>query len=724
MTRKHSDPKYLDDVIFGHGLPADKAYGASHAPQFAPEKEAEIFAAARAAIDDLMGRLDGFHVLAAFAAMQSASALAPPPQRVGTMMVELAQAEVLRRSLGGTAPSAAEVAALVDALEARQHLFLAQTSKPGSDAKRHVLQRRMVQTLLVRHTNYPHHQTRINRRIGSQLGEFGKTALGMPFETAMMLAEGAAVSVVSQLKTSGTAKALATWTAGGDAAFDPAWLNAFRVDLVVMEAALKLPRQDIEQLLKILSIAPGELADRNPDHLPLDNPVWRRPFLRSGDDFYLFSPETIFSSSFDIMAEIADACSSSGTQALGDARGPALEALLGETLAKLLPSAEIYTGAHWYDPHDAKARETDAIAIVDGIVFIFEAKGDMLNATARRGSEAWFKAFDDIAVGAAFQGWRLETVLRDRTEATLKISAVEGERVIDKADVRHIVRFGISLERVTTMSFGLDTILDERIRRTGASPMPVFTIGDLWQVQDLLPSEGHRLHFLLRRAELEEDGEFIGDELDLLALYLRTGFVRVGNGPAGEGGFGVYGLSDFLRHFQKKSSHHNPRAKIPRRTTSLWDRLIADKVRRRPPLWTDVVYDLLNIPYESQRHFERNINTQRRRVRRAGKRATDGAVMQAPRQLRPSHFVCVVTGRMSERERILHARSVFNAYVQACPDERLLVLVLDTGSAATVPALPYYRALAWHRRPVVEFMEGKGVESGLSFSVASGASES
>jgi hypothetical protein len=196
---------------------------------------------------------------------------------------------------------------------------------------------------------------------------------------------------------------------------------------------------------------------------------------------------------------------------------------------------------------------------------------------------------------------------------------------------------------------------------------------------------------------------------------LRTGFIRLGDGD-GRATLNVYGLSDFLRHYQKGSAHHDPAVPPPRRTTPLWDRLIREKERKRPPLWTDLVYDLLNIPLESQRAFAEDMNLMRRHIRRSPKGALEEVHMQAPRQLRPSRFVSLVAGRMSDAERLARARARFAAYEAIWPDERLFIFMLDAGSGKSEPVLPYYRGIPWDRRPVVEMMEGRGIDSGLSMS--------
>ena len=213
------------------------------------------------------------------------------------------------------------------------------------------------------------------------------------------------------------------------------------------------------------------------------------------------------------------------------------------------------------------------------MAIIFEAKGDALSAKGRRGSQSWFDDLDDIVVKATEQASRLARLLLQPPDAGLQLETVSGIRTIRWQEVSHVIRFGVALERTLTQSYGFATAVRERLERLGVEPMPAVTIGDLNQLQALVPLEAARMHYLLRRSELEQDFEFIADELDLIALYLRTGFAHLREDSSRRLSLMIYGLSDFLRFYQKGTSYFDPRIPIPKRTTPLWDRLLA-KVRR------------------------------------------------------------------------------------------------------------------------------------------------
>ncbi|MES3151667.1 hypothetical protein [Sphingomonas faeni] len=718
MVKRIQKPLTLDQMTTIRGIPSSEAYGADHSPSFDQNETNRLYKAAVETLAEEGDRLDSLELLTLLAAIEHMTTLQEPPQRIGIAAVELAQAQLLRSAFPGEALTSAAAENFMGAVTADLHLFLDQTAKPPTDEKGQVLSRRRMQTLLVRHTFYAHHAAQIFRRVARNLERVELPSLGLTLGQASMISMAFAVAVQAALNSSNLKAVIPEWLAGNIERFDPAWTKPYEIDPTILSPAIPdVGVATLAKLLDRLSMAEGELRDADPAHLHLDNPIWRRPFVKHQGRWFCFSPGTLLSSQFDIMAELASDISERPGELVGKARGTALEDMLVEALKQMLPHAEVLRSVKW-DDAVGKEFETDAIALIDGLVLIFEAKGDALSMTGRRGSNKWLRDFDDIAVEAAVQSWRLEQALRDQKREAIELRA-DGRTVrLRLDDVRHVVRFGVSLERVTMASFGLEGHLRARIERAGGMPMPILTIGDLWQVRDLLGSEGHCLHFLLRRNELERDFEFIADELDLIAHYLRTGFVRLWNDVEDRSPVALYGLSDFLRFYQKGSSHYDATVKLPKRTTAWWDKLIREREERRVPGWTDMVYDLLNIPLLSQKRFEEDVRKLRRKVRRLpGQYPREGLLMQAPHQLRPSAFACIAMGRMSSADRIALARGHFTELLESHPDERLFVFVLDTASANPTPALPYYRGIAWDQHVENVGTEGEGVASGLFFEV-------
>jgi hypothetical protein len=719
MNKSAKAPLTLDDLMLGINLPQRLAYGADHVAAIADDAAGEVYATAVTVIQVAAERLDTLQLMAALGALERHHAMAEPPAPISIAGVELMQALMLQHTATGSSPAPSHVGDVFRALRDYQQLFLRSTTRGGLSGDDPLVRRRD-QTLKVRHTFYPEHAARVFNAVGEQVATFGHDAFGMSLADASRVAIIAAAQVVSNLVEAGVPAAVAKWFSKGDGAFEGRWLDFFEVRPEELRAAVPhLPGDAIEQLLVSLSLAPGELAGKVRDHLALDNPVWRRPFVRADDRLYCFSPGTVLAAHADIMTELAGRISRKPGELLGKARGVALERMTARAIRDILPHAEVLTSVEWTDPGTGANYETDVIALIDGHVLIFEAKGYVLSAVARRGSREWFDAFDDIVVEAAVQTSRLERVLRQVPAAGLTLRAAEGEQVLRRGQIRNVARFGVSLERVTMASFGLEEVLTRRIAAAEAEPMPVFTIGDLWQLRDLVDGEGRRLHFLLRRVELERDHQFIGDELDLLALYLKTGFVV----PPARGPepvvLTVYGLSDFLRFYQRFGSEDKRSLEPPRLVTGTWTRALERLADRRPPFWTDLSYDLLNIELASQELFLDDIRRLRRKVRRVPYSAEFPlATMQAPEQLRPAMFYCLVSGKRSRVLRLDEARAAFTELERQHPDERLVMFVLDADADPRTAKLVYYRGKDWSLQHHPVRMEGRTAKSHLFIDAA------
>jgi hypothetical protein len=176
----------------------------------------------------------------------------------------------------------------------------------------------------------------------------------------------------------------------------------------------------------------------------------------------------------------------------------------------------------------------------------------------------------------------------------------------------------------------------------------------------------------------------------------------------------VYGLSDLLRFYQKGTPSFDPRIPIPKRTTPLWDRLLQRIRCDWPRGWVEISYDLLNIGVEAQQRFEKDCYRARKRMRRSGLRSgSEPSVMQAPKQLRPSLFICFPTtgGRLEpEAERIRGEIENFHS------GERVLTFAIASDGSRRAPMLVGYRAIPWDATTSVRDIEGFGVASKLLFS--------
>jgi hypothetical protein len=342
----------------------------------------------------------------------------------------------------------------------------------------------------------------------------------------------------------------------------------------------------------------------------------------------------------------------------------------------MIPSGKILQNAKWTDPANGRKYEADAIVLLDELMLIFEAKGGALDPKSRRGSQTLMDDLEKLFAEAAVQSHRLQEVFYSQPES-FEFQIGNDTQTVRRGDVKRVARFGVALERLLTTSMGLAPAVENKVREMGAEPMPMLTIGDLGQLATLLPTESARLHYLLRREEIDAEADFIADELDLIAMYLKNGFTGFQDYEGQRRVYHIYGLSDLLRFYQRDEFCYDPRIALPQRTTPVWDRLAATLENEKPQAWTALTYDLLNVPLESQKKFEKDIRAAFRRVRLTRRERIGWITMQVPFQKYPSLLLCAVTAIRSPAERAFALRSHFLDRCRRHPNERIILLARD-----------------------------------------------
>lgn len=170
-----------------------------------------------------------------------------------------------------------------------------------------------------------------------------------------------------------------------------------------------------------LSIKPGALATRNIEHMYMDNPIWRQPFIARPDgSLFIALPQLVFSFPFLILEHLIED-NKSLQDAYANARSEYLEDAIAGILRKAMPSAAIYSSVEWDDPDTGIRYENDVVACLGNIIFAFEAKSGRISDIARRGGEkSLAKNVRELFVEPGLQASRLQSYLDARgTSAVL-----------------------------------------------------------------------------------------------------------------------------------------------------------------------------------------------------------------------------------------------------------------------------------------------------------------
>ena len=143
---------------------------------------------------------------------------------------------------------------------------------------------------------------------------------------------------------------------------------------------------------------------------------------------------------------------------------------------------------------------------------------------------------------------------------------------------------------------------------------PTISLTGLEIVFEVLESTSEKLHYLVRRAQFEVNGHYLGDELDLLAFYIDTGF-NIGESEFNGRPLILWGMSQLLDpYFTRQWSGENA-SKPRRRLTRWWTDILRRIDERQVPRWTELGYILLNVAYDDQLSFEKGFKRIQRIVR-------------------------------------------------------------------------------------------------------------
>ena len=309
---------------------------------------------------------------------------------------------------------------------------------------------------------------------------------------------------------------------------------AFQLSELACTELFTFGREDLEErfgpevtaALFRCAIPLGSLTGAELERVHIDNPVWSRPFVSLGERrLFIPIPSLVISFPFVIVERLI-----SGEQRLAPAYSNARSGYLEDAVAALvgqaLPSARTFTNVTWRDPGSGEGGEHDLIAVLGNQILVFEAKSGKLAPAARRGGIASLRTnVNELFLEPGRQASRLGRLLASGPAAIGLLRDRKGRPIGLDPGMPYVVHgFGICLEHlppITTgrrhlRSIGLDVPADEWA--------PIISLGELRMIAAFLDSEVSFFHYLTRRSAIEDQVSLLGDEQDLLSMYLVNGF--------------------------------------------------------------------------------------------------------------------------------------------------------------------------------------------------------
>ncbi|MBE9505396.1 MAG: hypothetical protein IMY84_01155 [Chloroflexi bacterium] len=371
-------------------------------------------------------------------------------------------------------------------------------------------------------------------------------------------------------------------------------------------------------VLSAWSLCFGDIADEDPEHLFLGNPVWTRPLVCLEEGRYLWPIPGLFLSFCLEMIERLLERSPRMLERYHVQRSKYLEEETARLLASSIPSAQVHRGSLWTDPSDGREYENDVLLTVDTHCLVIEAKSGSVGGPARRGaSSSLGGAIGELAVSPSGQARRFAEFL---AQNPCKHSFPTRRGVVNHVDtswVRTYGRLSVMLECMPVLSARWHELTEAGFIPGSASPTPTVSLADLEIVLDVLGDPGSVIHYVARRAELEEHADICGDELDLLGFYVDTGF-NIGEAEFNGTPLFLYGLSArFNSYYMAEWTGEEVPPPVRRKLTPFWRAMLAQLAQRQTSGWLDVAYHLLCVSYDDQQAFETEFLKREEAVRSA-----------------------------------------------------------------------------------------------------------
>ena len=298
---------------------------------------------------------------------------------------------------------------------------------------------------------------------------------------------------------------------------------SFNVDDIVKAYGDGGDEQAILRVFDGLSLEFGDLEDHDVEHFILDNPVLTKPFIKVDHQTY-----------YSVMLGIMPHCILRILERLVQSipsldekyrykKARYLEDELEILFNESFPSGKVYRGSLWNNDSGANG-ENDLTIVVGSVAIIVEAKSGMVTPPASRGAPDRFRrTVRELIDDPADQAHKFIALLRTHG-GTVVLQNREGSiNEIDTAGLRYFIPLTVTLENLGAVSNLRDLVEAGISRRQLHELSTVICLTDLMVIFEVLELQSQRIHYLGRRREFDARVHHYGDELDILAYYLKNG---------------------------------------------------------------------------------------------------------------------------------------------------------------------------------------------------------
>lgn len=435
----------------------------------------------------------------------------------------------------------------------------------------------------------------------------------------------------------------------------------------------------LRQVLDSWSFSFGDLSKLNSEHFFLENPIWNKPLIRVDKDIY-FWPITGTVVSFCLqMMEHLIASNPDLQERYERFRGKFLEDEVERLFKSAFPDSKVYRGSLWRDSSTKKDFENDLLILIDSYIIVVECKSAKVHPSARRGADLRLQhIIDELIIEPSLQAQRFTDYLT-KGRKIHRFPTKKGEvNEIDTSNVYEAVRININLDLLGLLMSRWPELRQAGFVSQSTRLSPTMSVADLEIVFALLNGTCQKLHYLIRRSQFEETAVCLGDEPDLLAFYIETGF-NVGEAEFNGTPLILWGMSKFLDPYFMRQWWDEDAPKPRRQLTTWWLDILQRIEQRRVPRWTELGYILHNVAYDAQVGFEKGFKKVQNKVLRRWKstgRQDFIRLLNGPPQRRDV-IIGLAYKRLSKDERDRQMRAAAAESINDAKTNRALVICKD-----------------------------------------------
>lgn len=367
----------------------------------------------------------------------------------------------------------------------------------------------------------------------------------------------------------------------------------------------EIKSEEITRIFDLISLSFGDLKDEDEERFILGNPVLSRPFIKVEESRYFSSLWMIMTHVSLPLLEYLCSVDPKLVEKYNLKRGTYLEDSIFKLFKEAFPTANMYAGSKWIA--EEKEYENDLLVVMDEFALVIEAKAGTLSAPAKRGArERLSKTLKQLVEEPSDQALRFIEYLKENPHQ-LSLKVKKGpNNTVDASKLKYFIPIGVTLSHLGGMTNNLKMLIKAGVTNKKIEELaPSISLTDLMVVFDLLPLTSDKVHYLQRRREIDHSIEYFGDELDLLAWYLDTGFNF--NEQAKQNAFVLTLKSKELDHYIIGNAKGGAVAKPTLKRTKWWNDILLQIEDRKKDSWLRNCFILLNFPEELQKEFERDV---------------------------------------------------------------------------------------------------------------------